>query len=59
MKVVKKELQILIHKDIFEYILISITDSNLLPLKWIPKYKFDIDGFLDLFKIKLYIKDDL
>jgi hypothetical protein len=59
MKAAEKELQTLMRKGTFEYVPASTTDSSPLPLKWVPKYKFDADGFLDSFKMRLCARGDL
>jgi len=59
-KAAEKELQTLLRKETFEYVPnASANTRNSLPLKWVPKYKFDADGFLDQFKMRLCARGDL
>jgi hypothetical protein len=46
-------------KETFEYIKQPTNGSIPLLLKWVPKYKFDADGYLSSFKMRLCARGDL
>ena len=59
-KVVDKEFNTLLNKEIFEYIDKSKVDKQEpLLLMWVFTYKFDQDGYLIKYKAQLVAREDL
>jgi len=56
----EKEYNDLKRRGIFETVLKEeATNDQILPLKWVFKYKFDSDGYLQKLKARLCVRGDL
>jgi transposase InsO family protein len=58
-KAADEEIQGLEKRETFKWISKEPTQSTLLPLLWVFKYKFDTDGYLTKFKARLCVRGDL
>jgi hypothetical protein len=49
------------NKEIFEFIHLTpqIASQTVLPLLWMFTYKFDIDGYLLKYKVRICVRGDL
>jgi hypothetical protein len=62
MKAAQFEVDTLMQKGTFKYVSANMPELALvevLPLKWVPKYKFDEDGYLTKFKMRVVARGDL
>jgi hypothetical protein len=56
----EKEYNNLKRQGIFKIVLKEeISNEQILLLKWVFKYKFDSDGYLQKLKARLYVRGDL
>jgi Reverse transcriptase (RNA-dependent DNA polymerase) len=55
----EREIQELTKRDTYKWVSRETATSTPLPLLWVFKYKFDIDGYLTKFKARLCVRGDL
>jgi hypothetical protein len=56
----EKEYNNLKRRGIFKIVLKEeVSNEQILPLKWVFKYKFDSDGYLQKLKARLCVRRDL